>query len=366
MRTGEGQRKELAKIRHFDVGEPVASIRPVENSKSFLVLTESGRLLFVNGPAQRISLDEILVNSAAELKDLAVSPRADGLITINRQNELSFYNIKQSARRDLVASPGREKFGMKITRNPLGHGRHPPAADDFEPKYSVIPLTFGTLKAAFYAMLFSAPLGIAAAIYTSFFMGAGLRRKVKPVIELMEAFPTVILGFIAGLVLAPYFEKHLPGIFTLLILLPPVTIAFGLLFSLLPFRYRNAVGPGWMSLCLIPLFLLTGYLLMQLSPVMELILFDGDLRVWLSQNGIDYNQRNAMVVGIAMGLAVIPSIYSIAEDALFSVPSNMVQGAYALGATPAAKCAAYRLARRAQRYSVGINDRFWVAPSAKR
>ena len=70
---------------------------------------------------------------------------------------------------------------------------------DFEPKLSLSPLTFGTLKAAFYAMILAAPLAIAAAIYTAYFMAPRMRRKVKPVIELMEAMPTVILGFFAGL-----------------------------------------------------------------------------------------------------------------------------------------------------------------------
>jgi phosphate transport system permease protein len=41
-----------------------------------------------------------------------------------------------------------------------------------------------------------------------------------------------------------------------------------------------------------------------------------------------------MVVGIAMGFAVIPTIYSIAEDAVFSVPKHLTQGSLALGATP--------------------------------
>ena len=82
---------------------------------------------------------------------------------------------------------------------------------------SLAPLTYGTLKAAFYAMLLAAPLAIAAAIFTAYFMAPRMRRKVKPVIELMEALPTVILGFFAGLFLAPYVELHLPGIFSLLV-----------------------------------------------------------------------------------------------------------------------------------------------------
>ncbi|PBX56793.1 hypothetical protein CJT77_31920, partial [Pseudomonas aeruginosa] len=45
------------------------------------------------------------------------------------------------------------------------------------------PLTFGTLKAAFYAMILAAPLAIAAAVYTAYFMAPAMRRKVKPAIE---------------------------------------------------------------------------------------------------------------------------------------------------------------------------------------
>ncbi len=44
-------------------------------------------------------------------------------------------------------------------------------------------------------MILAAPLAIAAAVYTAYFMAPAMRRKVKPVIELMEALPTVILGF---------------------------------------------------------------------------------------------------------------------------------------------------------------------------
>ena len=278
-------------------------------------------------------MDYSLSHTAGDIIALALSPRANGLMVIERNGvhklfsidnphpEISLYRLFAPI---LYEGYANKDFVWQSTA----------ANDDFEPKFSLVPLTFGTLKAAFYAMLFSAPLAIAAAIFTSFFMSAGLRRRVKPIIEMMEAFPTVILGFIAGLVMAPYFEKHLPGIFTIMLLLPIAVILIGFLLTRLPGSVRQLISNGWESILLVPLFLLISYLLLQLSPYMELLLFDGDLRVWLSDHGIDYNQRNALVVGIAMGLAVIPTIYSISEDALFFVPSSMVQGAYALGATP--------------------------------
>ncbi len=70
------------------------------------------------------------------------------------------------------------------------------------------------------------------------------------------------------------------------------------------------------------------------GPFQDLF-FEGDLRTWLSREaGISYDQRNAMVVGCAMGFAVIPTIFSIAEDAIYGVPKSLSDGSLALGATP--------------------------------
>ncbi len=209
------------------------------------------------------------------------------------------------------------------------------ATTDFEPKLSLSPLTFGTLKAAFYAMILAAPLAIAAAVYTAYFMAPAMRRKVKPVIELMEALPTVILGFFAGLFLAPYVEGHLPGVFSLLLLTPLGILLAGLLWSRLPERIRLSLPAGWEAALLIPVVLAVGAFALWLSPHLETTFFGGDMRLWLSHDlGITYDQRNALIVGLAMGFAVIPNIFSIAEDAIFSVPRSLTYGSLALGATP--------------------------------
>ena len=72
-----------------------------------------------------------------------------------------------------------------------------------------------------------------------------------------------------------------------------------------------------------------------ISPGIEQVFFGGDMRSWLTNEaGIPFDQRNAMVVGIAMGFAVIPTIFSISEDAIFSVPKHLSYGSLALGATP--------------------------------
>ena len=60
-------------------------------------------------------------------------------------------------------------------------------------------------------------------------------------------------------------------------------------------------------------------------------MFDGDARRFITNElGVTFDQRNSLVVGIAMGFAVIPTIFSIAEDAVFSVPKHLSNGSLAL------------------------------------
>src|SRR6056297_4334265 len=83
-----------------------------------------------------------------------------------------------------------------------------------------------------------------------------------------------------------------------------------------------------------PIIALVVWALVSISPMIEIAFFDGSMRQWFTDVGITYDQRNALVVGIAMGFAVIPTIFSIAEDAVFNVPRHLTQGSLALGATP--------------------------------
>ena len=59
-----------------------------------------------------------------------------------------------------------------------------------------------------------------------------------------------------------------------------------------------------------------------------------DFRLWWPQaTGTPFNQRNSLVVGFMMGFAVIPIIFTIAEDALSNVPKSLISGSLALGAS---------------------------------
>ncbi len=206
--------------------------------------------------------------------------------------------------------------------------------DDMEGKFSVMPLVFGSLKVAVYTLIFSIPLALGSAIYTAYFMPLKLRRVVKPVIEMMEALPTVILGFIAAVWFAPLLEQHLTFGLTFIIAMPVLFLIIGFMWSKLPLRWRSPLPQSGHLALLIPLILLLSYLLYRCEPYLESVLFSGDAPLFLSEiMGIRYEQRNAIVVGLAMGFAVIPTIFTLAEEAIFSVPKHLTKGSLALGAT---------------------------------
>ena len=318
-------------IRTFQMGSaPIIEISAEERRKGFVALDIAGKLGVFHSTAHRTLLVDQVVDGQGLF---GLSPRANRLI-VEQGGKLQPLTL-DNPHPEVSWSALWSKVWYENYDEPKYVWQSTAANTDFEPKLSLSPLTFGTLKAAFYAMLLAAPLAVAAAIYTAYFMAPGMRRKVKPVIELMEAMPTVILGFFAGLFLAPYVEGHLPGIFSLLMLLPVGILVAGFTFSRLPESIRLRVPDGWESALLIPVILFVGWLSLYMSPYMETWFFGGDMRMWISHDlGITYDQRNALVVGLAMGFAVIPNIYSIAEDAVFSVPRGLTLGSLALGATP--------------------------------
>ncbi len=201
-------------------------------------------------------------------------------------------------------------------------------------KFSLVPLTIGTIKITLVAILIAIPLAISAAVYTAFFMSAKIRSVIKPSIEMIEALPTVVLGFVAGLWLAPIIEANLLAVLLSMLMLPLALIAaFTFYTSTVTQRFDSDLY-NWLPLLLIPLILMVIALSSRFAPMLESALFAGDFLHWLRVEwGIDYQQRNTLVVGTLMGLAIIPTIYTLSEEAIAGVPSHLIQGSLALGAT---------------------------------
>ena len=346
--TGSG--RQFKQIRTFNANDDeasydstgqtssaIAAIYTEQYRKSFYTMTNTGMAnVFYTTSSAHLWQGKL---ATAQPEAFAIAPRANGLIIIGND---ALDASKKSLQAFSVHNEHPEVTWQALWQEVWYEGYPEPdyiwqstsGSDDFEGKFSLVPISFGTIKAALYAMLFAVPIALTAAIYTAYFMTPGMRKKVKPTIEMMEALPTVILGFLAGLWLAPLMEEYLPAIFLLFIFLPLSTLITAFAWHNLPNHWKDKLPETLAPLLLIPVMILAIYAAFSLSGVLELVFFNGDMRQFLTNDlGINFDQRNALVVGIAMGFAVIPTIFSMAEDAIFSVPGHLTSGSLALGAT---------------------------------
>jgi phosphate transport system permease protein len=323
----------LTKIREFnDQSAPIVSIASEERRKGFAAADSSGNVGIYHSTAHRTVMLEKITDVA--IKHVSISPRADRLLVADDSNQFHVWNL-HNEHPEISLSALWGKVWYESYESPDYVWQSSSANNDFEPKFSLVPLAFGTLKAAFYAMLIAIPIAVFGAIYTAYFMAPQMRAFVKPTIEIMEALPTVILGFLAGLWLAPIVEKNLPGFLMLLLFLPIGVLLFAFIMHHVPKSVKNRIPVGWQSVLLIPIILFVTWLAFSLSYSVETAFFGGNMPNWLTNElGVDFDQRNSIIVGIAMGLAVIPTIFSMTEDAVFSVPKHLTMGSLALGATP--------------------------------
>lgn len=321
------------RVRGFAAtGAPVAALSMEQRRKGFVGVDRAGMMTVYYATSQRILFEEQVIDGAA--RAVAISPRANAVLLEDEAGRIHLWDLhNEHPEVSWTALWG--KVWYESYPEPDHIWQSSAATRDFEPKLSLAPLSFGSLKAAIYAMLVAVPLALMGAIYTAYFMTPALRQVVKPAIEVMAALPSVILGFLAGLWLAPFLEKYLVGVFLFIILLPLGIVGFGWCWD----RFSSAFGrsnvDGALGLILVPVILLIGALAFGASEPLEIAFFGGNMPHYLSNViGIDYDQRNALVVGVAMGFAVIPIIFSIAEDAIFGVPQHLSNGSLALGATP--------------------------------
>jgi len=345
---------------------------------------------------------------------VALAPRDDGVVAISTDGRYYDWGISAPHPETTLASIF-GKVWYEGYPEPTYTWQSSSGTDSFEPKFSLAPLIFGTLKGTLYSMLFAVPLALGAAIYTSEFLHPRVRAVVKPTMEIMASLPSVVLGFIAALVLAPFVESWIASVILMFVSLPVSLLAGAALWQMLPERIAlrfAGLAKFFAMFAVIGVALALAYLF---GPLFERAFFDGNLKAWANGDaGSDlpfmtlllmpvsfaaaiwllnwyagaaisemmrtvgrtraalldvargvallalaavfslagawtlqllgfgirggavdtYVQRNSLVVGFAMGFAIIPIIYTIAEDALNSVPEHLRSASLACGATP--------------------------------
>lgn len=401
-------------VRRFgDSGAPVTSLASSSRSRVFAVGYADGRIrLYHATSGARIA--EATADPGRPVLDLRITPKEDGLIALT-PGRVWQWDVDMRHPDATLGALFRPVW-YESYAEPAHVWQSSGGTDDFEAKLGLWPLVFGTLKATLYSMLFGAPIALLAAVFSSEFLSPALRTRLKTAIEFMASLPSVVLGFLAALVFAPFVQRVVPSAVAGFITIPGAILVGSYLWQLLPhhvtLRLAHIRFP--LLLSLLPVGVL---LAVWLGPLIEGVFFLGNIKLWLDGNqgsgiggwfllllpvaslvvafgmtqnlgpwfrqkaseldrtqlalfdfgrfiagaaavaglalaaawtlqlaGFDprgeggflgtYVQRNSLVVGFVMGFAIIPIIYTIAEDALSAVPEHLRAASLGAGATP--------------------------------
>lgn len=329
LATGTGAWR-LDRVGEFRGAGRVVGVSPSQRDKSFLVQRDgSAEVVHLTSRRTLVALPEF----PEKVVTARLSARLDGAVAVTTDGavhrwQLRLYHPEASVQTLFLPVRYEGYENAEVVWQSSG------GSAGFEPKLSLLPLIVGTFKGALYALLLSAPLGLAGALYVNQFAPRRLREVVKPAIELMAAVPSVVVGFLAALFLAPLVREHLLIALGGLLAAPSVA-ALAVLWSLMPVRWRPRLAGPWELVLVLALLTGAAAVLLLVEPYLHQAWFGGDIVHWLYERlGIAYDQRNAVVVGFALGFAVVPVIFTIAEDALSNVPPSLVAASMALGATP--------------------------------
>ena len=394
----------------------VTTLAASPRSRLFAAATENGRVRLLHSTSGRqVSSLSPRGATAAGLPAtaaLAIPPRENRLLAAGGGGLAAW-----------AIDPGYPEVSFQTLLMPVWYESYPGPShawettghESFESKFGLLPLIFGTIKATLYSMLFATPIAILAAIYASQFMHPRWKARIKPTIEMMASLPSVVLGFIAGLVFAPAIEQALMPVLTGLFTVPLAILAGAHLWQLLPAATKAGLA-AWRFLVVVFLAMPAGVAgAVAAAPLVERLLFQGDVRGWLdgrdgsgfggwvvamlplaavvtvwlvgrqinpwlrqigagwsrrragvvsllvfagglaaavllavaaaaffdavrfdTRGGLlgTYVQRNAMVVAVGMSFAIIPLVFTIADDALSSVPEHLRSASLGAGATP--------------------------------
>jgi phosphate transport system permease protein len=312
-------------------GASIRAIGPSKRDKSFVSAGADGSLVLRHMTSERSLIT--FPATGADIESVLLTPKMDGILVKQADDRLARYEIS-NPHPEISWTALFGKVWYEGYSRPEYVWQSTGGTDDFETKFSLVPLIFGTIKGTFYALIFAIPLAIMGALYTSQFMHPDVRAKVKPIVEIMAALPSVVVGFIAGLWLASRVEREIVPVLLMVVLLPLFGTAGIFLWDRLPRAFRSRLRPGMEIALILPMILVGAWVARFSGPWAEGVLFGGDFRAWLqSAMNLIYDQRNCLVVGLAMGFAVIPIIFTIAEDSFSSVPSHLTAASLALGAS---------------------------------
>src|SRR5262245_30132717 len=181
--AGAGGDLHLQRIHDFAAhSSPVTAISPSNRDKGFLTGDNGGGIQLHYGTTGQTRLSLRLPDS--DLQSIAYAPRADGFVAFNTAGEISHYEL-ENRHPEITLGSLFGKVWYEGNSGPDHTWQSTGGADDFEGKFSLVPLIYGTLKGSFYSLLFAVPLAILAALYCSQFVQPRWKNLIKPTVEVM-------------------------------------------------------------------------------------------------------------------------------------------------------------------------------------
>ncbi len=272
--------RELVRARtHASMPAAVVDLSEAQRHKEFVAVDAEGNVWVIHSTSDQVLFEFARSGDVTTESSAMIFPRSNGVMLVSQGGEMEAWQYR-NRHPEVTLGVLFGRIWYEGYDEPTFVWQSTAAVDTAEPKYSLVPLVFGTLKAAFYAMIFAAPIALMAAVYTSEFVHRGVRATVKPVMEMMEALPTVVLGFIAALVLAPFVEEWIAAVLLGFIAVPTGLMIGAFAWQMLParivLRYDGMPKFLLMGLSIV----VTAWIAYNLGPLFEDVLFDGSFRAW--------------------------------------------------------------------------------------
>jgi phosphate transport system permease protein len=277
---------ELTKV-HADFAKQQAAITDIRVSQRTRMFTTSdaeGNVWIRHGTTERTLLALPGTPDKNGIAATVFAPKDDGVLAIGKNGQALLWGIRIPHPETTLQSVF-GKVWYEGYSEPVYVWQSTAGTDAVEPKLSLVPLIFGTFKAAIYSLMLAIPIALLAAIYTSEFVAPSTRAVVKPVMELMATLPSVVVGFVAALVLSPIVENWIAAIVIAFGVIPLTLITLSFLWQLLPQPIATLLDGFPKLIAYFAAIVLAVWASREAGPLVETTFFGGDFKKWTSGAG---------------------------------------------------------------------------------
>ena len=172
--------RKLVRAKDMPAGDSaVTAIAPSHRSRLVAVGFADGtsKIYNVTGANEVLSVGQ----KGDAIAQISLSPKNDAVMVIT---DKGYSDVKFDQKYPAV-TPGTlfGKVWYEGYEKPEHSWQSSAAGDEAEPKFGLMPMIYGTLKATFYSMIFAVPIAILAAVFTSEYLKPHIKSRIKPVIE---------------------------------------------------------------------------------------------------------------------------------------------------------------------------------------